>query len=80
MDKPETQDAFEFLKTNIGCKLKGLRIDAGYNSYEVFAFNNKISRTHYWKMVKGTNCTLKNLKRVLDIHGVSMNAFFKSLF
>ena len=58
MIKVETIDEFELLKTNIGSKLKKLRVNAGYKSYEVFAWDNKISRIQYWKMEKGTNCTL----------------------
>ena len=80
MSKIESSDAFESLKANIGKELKKLRVDAGYKSYEVFAWDNKISRIQYWKMEKGTNCTLKSLKRVLDIHDVRMDTFFNSLF
>ena len=79
MIKVETIDEFELLKTNIGSKLKRLRVNAGYKSYEVFAWDNKISRIQYWKMERGTNCTLKSLKRVLDIHDVRMDTFFNSL-
>ncbi|MDB9836693.1 hypothetical protein OAC51_07300 [Flavobacteriaceae bacterium] len=80
MSKIESSDAFESLKTNIGSELKKLRVNAGYKSYEVFAWDNKISRIQYWKMEKGTNCTLKSLKRVLDIHDMRMDTFFNSLF
>ncbi|MDC1522839.1 hypothetical protein N8377_01935 [Flavobacteriaceae bacterium] len=80
MSKIESSDAFESLKANIGKELKKLRVNAGYKSYEVFAWDNKISRIQYWKMEKGTNCTLKSLKRVLDIHDVRMDTFFNSLF
>ena len=80
MSKIESSDAFESLKTNIGSELKKLRVNAGYKSYEVFAWDNKISRIQYWKMEKGTNCTLKSLKRVLDIHDTRMDDFFNSLF
>ncbi|MDG1058952.1 MAG: hypothetical protein P8O94_06985 [Flavobacteriaceae bacterium] len=80
MSKIESSDAFESLKANIGKELKRLRVNAGYKSYEVFAWDNKISRIQYWKMEKGTNCTLKSLKRVLDIHDVNMDTFFNSLF
>ena len=79
MSKIELSDAFESLKTNIGSELKKLRVNAGYKSYEVFAWDNKISCIQYWKMEKGTNCTLKSLKRVLDIHDVRMDTFFNSL-
>lgn len=80
MSQIESSDAFETLKANIGKELKKLRVNAGYKSYEVFAWDNKISRIQYWKMEKGTNCTLKSLKRVLDIHDVRMDTFFNSLF
>ena len=80
MSKIESSDAFESLKTNIGSELKKLRVNAGYKSYEVFAWDNKISCIQYWKMEKGTNCTLKSLKRVLDIHDTRMDDFFNSLF
>lgn len=79
MNKAETIDEFELLKTNIGSKLKKLRVNAGYKSYEVFAWDNKISRIQYWKMEKGTNFTLKSLKRVLDIHDMRIDTFFNSL-
>ena len=80
MNKLETIDEFELLKTNIGSELKELRVNAGYKSYEVFAWDNKISRIQYWKMEKGTNFTLKSLKRVLDIHDMRIDTFFNSLF
>ena len=80
MDKAETLEGFETLKTTIGSELKKLRVNSGYKSYEVFAWDNKISRIQYWKMEKGTNCTLKSLKRVLDIHDMRMDTFFNSLF
>lgn len=75
MSKIESSDAFESLKANIGKELKRLRVNAGYKSYEVFAWDNKISRIQYWKMEKGTNCTLKSLKRVLDIHDVNIKKY-----
>jgi len=80
MEKVEKLEEFEILKANIGSELKKLRVNAGYKSYEVFAWDNKISRIQYRKMEKGTNCTLKSLKRVLDIHDIRMDAFFNSLF
>ena len=80
MEKVEKLEEFEILKANIGSELKKLRVNAGYKSYEVFAWDNKISRIQYWKMEKGTNCTLKSLKRVLDIHDKRMDDFFNSLF
>ena len=70
---------FEALKIKVGRELKRLRIQSGYRSYEVFAWDNKISRIQYWKMEKGTNFTLKSLLLVLDIHNLKVDQFFNSL-
>lgn len=70
---------FEEAKVAIGAKIKSLRVDAGYKSYEVFAWENNISRIQYWKMEQGTNCTLKSLYRVLKIHELSFQDFFNVL-
>ena len=64
---------------SIGKRLKELRIGAGYKSYEVFAWENNISRIQYWKMEQGTNCTLKSLYKVLKIHQLSSQEFFASI-
>jgi len=60
----------------IGKKVRELRISAGYRSYEVFAWENSLSRIQYWKMEQGTNCTLKSLHKILKIHELSYQEFF----
>ncbi len=72
-------DQLEQLLDKIGNKLKRLRIDSGYSSYEIFAWENNLSRIQYWKMEKGTNCTLKSLDRVLKVHKLTVEQFFKEL-
>ena len=63
----------------IGKKLRELRIAAGYKSYEVFAWENSLSRIQYWKMEQGTNCTLKSLHKVLQIHKMNYREFFSMI-
>lgn len=63
--------------TAIGQQLKVLRQQAGYTSYANFAWDNDLPKTQYGRMEKGTNCTFKSLKRVLDIHGLSFREFFE---
>ena len=72
-------DELNSINNSIGQRLKSLRIDAGYKSYEVFAWENNLSRIQYWKMEKGTNCTLKSLFKVLKIHNLTYKEFFDSL-
>ena len=75
----ELSNEFNKMIDLIGKNIKNLRINAGYKSYEVFAWDNKISRIQYWKMEKGTNCTLKSLHKVLKIHNLTYKEFFDSL-
>lgn len=74
-----TKHDFEGTISLVGAKLKALRIQAGYKSYEVFAWENDLSRIQYWKMEKGVNCTFKSLHKVLQIHEMSIQEFFTHL-
>lgn len=61
----------------IGIKLKRLRIQAGYNSYETFAWDNNLNRMQYWRMEKGSyNITVRSLVKVLEIHKITIEEFF----
>ena len=63
----------------IASKIKQLRIDAGYSSHENFAWEHELSRVQYWRVESGSNITLKTLLRILDIHQISLEDFFKEL-
>jgi transcriptional regulator with XRE-family HTH domain len=66
------------IQRDIGDKLKHLRIKNGYSSYENFAVDNELSRMQYWRIEKGlTNLTLKSLIRILNIHQITIDDFFK---
>jgi transcriptional regulator with XRE-family HTH domain len=63
---------------DIGERLKQLRIKSGYTSYETFAFENELSRMQYWRMESGlTNLTIRSLIKILKIHKVTIEEFFK---
>jgi transcriptional regulator with XRE-family HTH domain len=64
---------------NISNKIKELRIQKGYSSHEAFAWDNNLNRVQYWRIEKGSNITLKTLLAILDIHGISLSAFFKDI-
>lgn len=63
----------------IASKIKRLRIQRGYTSYETFAYDNELPRVQYWRMEKGTNFTIKNLLKILYIHQISIEDFFSDL-
>lgn len=63
----------------IGKRIKELRIEAGYSSYEFFAWEHGLPRVQYWRMEKGTNFTIKSLIKVLDVHNLSLKDFFSQI-
>ena len=63
----------------IANKLKELRKQKGYTSYEDFAIQNDLDRKQYWRIENGSNITLRSLIRILDIHGISLMDFFSDM-
>lgn len=61
----------------IGSKLKELRVQKGYSSYETFALDNDLDRKQYWRMENGSNITISTLLKILQIHQISLKEFFK---
>lgn len=62
-----------------GAKLKELRKKAGYSSSESFAFDNEIPRVQYGKMERAVNFKISTLMRVLDVHKITLEDFFKGI-
>ena len=61
----------------IGLRLKKLREDKGFSSYERFAIEYDLSRMHYWKIEKGlANITIRTLLNILNIHNIKIDEFF----
>lgn len=66
----------EILKA-IGNRLKQIRIQKGYPSYEAFALDHDLGRMQYWRLEKGeANLTMKTLLKVLAIHEMTLQEFF----
>lgn len=58
-------------------KFKQLRIELGYNSQEIFAYDKDINRVQYWRVEKGSNITLATFFKLLEIHKITPEEFFK---
>ena len=63
----------------IGNKLENLRIKNGYTSYERFAIEQDLNRRFYWEVEKGRNISLLYLFKILDMHEISIEDFFKDI-
>ncbi len=70
----EKQDKLQ----EIGSKLRQLRKEKGYTSYESFAFDFGINRVQYWRIENGQNITIITLLKILAIHNISIEEFFNS--
>jgi len=71
-------DRYEQALRDVGLRLKKLRENAGYTSYENFAIQNEFSRMQYWRLENGkANLTLRSLVTILDIHALSVEEFFE---
>lgn len=79
MKKEKVNNQLDSRLLAISERIKKLRIEKGFTSYEQFAFEYKLPRSGYGNHEKGRNITLKSLLRILDIHGISLEDFFKDL-
>jgi hypothetical protein len=63
----------------IALKLKKMRIDAGYSSYETFANAKDLDRKQYWRIENGSNITISTLVKILALHKATMKEFFQDI-
>jgi DNA-binding Xre family transcriptional regulator len=63
----------------IAKRIKELRVKKGYSSYEVFAYENGISRSQFGKYEKGENMRIESLLKVIKALGVTPEEFFKGI-
>ena len=80
-EKPQqmTTSPEEKIYKNIGEKLKKLRKDAGFTSYEQFAWEYGLGRVQYGRLEKGTNMTIKSLLKILSVHKITFKEFFSDI-
>lgn len=64
---------------SIAKRIKELRINGGFTSYENFALDKDLDRKQYWRMEKGQNFRIESLFRLLNIHDITLEEFFKGL-
>ena len=82
MNKPSKKATKKNIDTRIlkiAEKIKAMRKAKGYKSYDVFAWDNELSRISYWRMETGVNFRIETLLKVLDVHKISLSDFFKDI-
>ncbi len=64
----------------VGDRIKDLRIKAGYSSHEQFGYDNSLQPKQVWRLESGKfDIKLSSLFRLLNIHGITLEEFFKDL-
>lgn len=65
------------IQEEIGCRLRELREQKGYERIKDFATDYDLPIIQYWRIEKGkTNLTLRSLSRLLAIHSITIEEFF----
>ncbi len=61
-------------------RIKQLRIEKGYTSYEYFAYDHNIPRAQYGRYEKGEDLKFSSLLKILRGLDISLNEFFDEGF
>lgn len=75
MKSPTEEDRIKAIANRI----KELRKESGYTSYEKFALQHGLDRKQYWRFETGHNLTISSLHTILKAHNMSLHEFFKDL-
>lgn len=73
------QDQDSIFLESIGKRFKELRVNAGYSSYESFAMDHNLDRKQYWRIENGSNITLLTMNKLIQIHQITPEEFFKGV-
>lgn len=74
--KLSTEDALK----KLGERIKELRIEKGYTSYEYFAYEHEISRAQFGRYERGEDLRFSSLMRVINALGLTLEDFFSDGF
>ena len=64
----------------LGDRIKKLRIQKGYTSYEYFAYEHNISRAQFGRYEQGQDLRFSSLVKVVNALGMTMEEFFSEGF
>lgn len=77
MDNPE--DNITRKIGEVSKKIKRLRKEKGFRSFEAFANEYHLDRVQYWRVESGANITFKTFFKILEIHNITPQEFFSDL-
>ena len=66
--------------SQLGKRIKKLRIEKGYTNAEYFAYDHEIARTQYARYEQGEDLRLSTLIRIVKAFDMSLTEFFSEVF
>lgn len=64
----------------LGERIKALRLQRGYTSYEYFAYEHNISRAQFGRYEKGQDLRFSSLIKIIHAFGITIQEFFSEGF
>ena len=64
----------------LGARIRALRIERGYTSYEYFAYEHNISRAQYGRYEKGQDIRFSSLIKLINAFDITVEEFFREGF
>jgi transcriptional regulator with XRE-family HTH domain len=77
--KAVSLDDYQLQYKKIGNQLRELRRQAGYTAALDFAYENEIPPAQYARYEAGSNMKLSSLIKVLSVHNLTLEEFFKGM-
>ncbi|WP_228393929.1 helix-turn-helix domain-containing protein [Chryseobacterium artocarpi] len=78
--KMEAQFSKEEMLKKLGDRIKQLRINKGYSSYEYFAYEHNISRAQFGRYERGEDLRFSSLIKVINALDLTLAEFFAEGF
>ncbi|OCA77559.1 transcriptional regulator [Chryseobacterium artocarpi] len=76
----EAQFSKEEMLKKLGDRIKQLRINKGYSSYEYFAYEHNISRAQFGRYERGEDLRFSSLIKVINALDLTLAEFFAEGF
>lgn len=64
----------------LGQRIKSLRIQKGYSSYEYFAYEHNISRAQFGRYERGEDLRFSTLAKIISAFDMTFEEFFSEGF
>lgn len=77
--KNASKDAAYYQK-QLGERIKALRLERGYTSYEYFAYEHNISRAQFGRYEKGQDLRYSSLVKIVTAFEITLQEFFSEGF